>query len=78
MAIVCLNMTDPILLACEHPRQWCGNLARAPIGPDLKLDTGDDVIDGWASRRFLGGALTFWAWCEGRVRFVQPLAWSIR
>lgn len=33
------------------------------------------VVDGWATRNFLGGKLTFWGWQGGKVVQLFPIGW---
>ncbi|ADJ22998.1 hypothetical protein Hden_1185 [Hyphomicrobium denitrificans ATCC 51888] len=71
----------PVLIDSGNSRSiWLRTAVEPPLDLDIELLLGrrwgvEVVYLGWASRRFLNGALTFWVWHNGRSRLVRPKGW---
>lgn len=69
------------VLAAEAPKDevWLSTSVEPPLNADIDLlveRQGQSVVlKGWATRRFVRGALTFWTWRGDQPRFVVPIGW---
>jgi hypothetical protein len=71
----------PVLIDSGNPCDvWLRTTVEPPLDKEIELLLGhryggEVVYRGWASRRFLNGAVTFWIWHNGRSRYVRPIGW---
>lgn len=73
----------PVLIDSGEPcTMWLRTTIAPPLEQDIELlikrHVEDVVVTGWASRRFLNGAVTFWVWHNGRCRCVRPVGWRAK
>jgi hypothetical protein len=66
--------------SCGPREVWIQPTAAPPLNCEIellvkRLAGSQIILQGWASRRFLGGRLTFWTWHNGRCHFIRPLGW---